>query len=134
MVLQFHRDLEELYDPAKAAAGLYPPMALLTSRKTPTVRGVIAKDRASIKTDPYEDLLWDEGECPLHSISQSYVLNLASSTGDGIVLHASSSSLPGGPDRWNKHVKGIVESNHGHVSLVGDVNSVRQCLVKLYDE
>lgn len=37
-------------------------MTLLTSRKTATVRGVIAKDRASIKTDPYEELLWDEGE------------------------------------------------------------------------
>lgn len=53
--------------------------------------------------------------------------------GDGIVLYSSASSLPGGPDRWNKHLKGVVESSFGHVSLVGDVENIRKCLVELYD-
>ncbi|ORY85950.1 hypothetical protein BCR35DRAFT_324595 [Leucosporidium creatinivorum] len=113
-VKQFHADLVDLYDPLKAEQGLYPPLVLLTSKKTPTVRGVIARSRESIKEDPYEELLWDEG--------------------DGIVLHSSASILPGGPSRWTKHLKGEVESNYGHVSLVGDVDSIRKCLVKLYDE
>lgn len=58
-MLQFQRDLIELYDPAKA--GRYPPMTIVTSRKTPTVRGILVTSREDIAREGYERLLWAEG-------------------------------------------------------------------------
>ncbi|KAK4052319.1 hypothetical protein OIO90_004400 [Microbotryomycetes sp. JL221] len=107
-VQKFYSDIDTSYDATKP----YPPIVLLTSRKTPTVRGCIMPSRSSIASTQYTDLLFDEG--------------------DGIVLYSSASSLPSGPDKWNKHVKGVVESNFGHVSLIGDLGAIRQCLHLLY--
>ncbi|GAA6015462.1 hypothetical protein JCM10207_008603 [Rhodosporidiobolus poonsookiae] len=118
---KFHQSFLDLYDPSKAH--LYPPIAILTSRATPTVRGVLASSRDKIAEEGYDKLLWAEG--------------------DGIVLYESASRLPGDPevrgkqrgqgdDRWQGHLKGVVESTHGHVSLLGDLDSVRQCLNLLY--
>lgn len=58
-MLQFQKDLVELYDPAKADR--YPPMAIITSRKTPTVRGVLVTSREDIAQEGYDRLLWAEG-------------------------------------------------------------------------
>lgn len=107
---QFHAELTSFYDPAKAAS--YPPMVMLTSRKTPTVRGVITPSYDAIAPHFYDHLLYGEG--------------------DGIVLYDSAKSLPGGEDRWNRHLVGVEESTHGHVSLLGDLDAVRRCLAKLY--
>ncbi|KAK4048407.1 hypothetical protein OIV83_004753 [Microbotryomycetes sp. JL201] len=107
-VQQFYDDIDNSYDSSKA----YPPIVLLTSRKTPTVRGCIMPSRSAIATTQYTDLLFDEG--------------------DGIVLYSSSSSLPSGPNKWNRHVKAVVESTFGHVSLIGDLSAIKQCLHELY--
>lgn len=107
---QFHAELTDLYDPAKSH--LYPPMVVLTSQKTPTVRGVLSPTYDAIKTGHYEHLLFGEG--------------------DGIVLYDSARELPGGEGRWMRHLKGVEESSHGHVSLLGDLGGVRRCLEKLY--
>ncbi|KAM0786141.1 hypothetical protein ACM66B_006949 [Microbotryomycetes sp. NB124-2] len=107
-VEKFYDDIDSSYVVSKP----YPPIVLLTSRKTPTVRGCIMPSRQSISSTQYTDLLFDEG--------------------DGIVLHSSSSSLPGSPEKWNRHVKGVVESNFGHVSLIGDLGAIKQCLHELY--
>ncbi|BGP58015.1 hypothetical protein JCM8202v2_005672 [Rhodotorula sphaerocarpa] len=120
---QFQRDLVDWYDPAKADR--YPPMTILTSRKTPTVRGVLVSSREAIAQEGYERLLWAEG--------------------DGIVLYESSTRLPGDPeldgrkrtgdplnDRWHAHLKGVVETSNGHVGMLGDLDGVRQCFELLY--
>lgn len=69
--------------------------------------------RSAIADNPYDQLLFDQG--------------------DGIVLHSSSSSLPGPPNaKWNTLVKGVVETNFGHVSMLGDLGAMRECLSLLY--
>ncbi|GAA5891620.1 hypothetical protein JCM8208_007344 [Rhodotorula glutinis] len=120
---EFQDDLIRLYDPAKAH--LYPPLAILTSHKTPTVRGVLVTSRDHIVSEGYERLLWAEG--------------------DGIVLHESAIRLPGDPevegrartgrpedDKWMVHLQGVVETTHGHVGLLGDLDGVRQGMQLLY--
>lgn len=87
-------------------------MCILSSQKTPTVRGVITDSYETIKGGDYSQLLFDKG--------------------DGIVSYVSATELPGGKDKWMKHVVGIEESSHGHVSLLGDLSTVRKCLEKLY--
>ncbi|SCV73144.1 BQ2448_7069 [Microbotryum intermedium] len=101
-VKKFYHDIDTLYDPAKAA--LYPKIALITSRKTATARGIVADSYDTISSTPYTRLLFGEG--------------------DGIVTYESASSLPG---QWNTLVKGVVESNFGHVSLLADIDSVAKC-------
>jgi hypothetical protein len=59
-VKQFYADIENGYDEAKR--NQYPPIVVLTSRKTPTVRGCMTSSREAIAREPYKDLLWDEGE------------------------------------------------------------------------
>ncbi|GAA5862117.1 hypothetical protein JCM3774_006180 [Rhodotorula dairenensis] len=120
---KFQRDLIDLYDPAKADR--YPPMTIITSRKTPTVRGILVTSRERIACEGYDRLLWAEG--------------------DGIVLYESATRLPGDPeldgrqrtgdpanDRWHAHLRGIVETNHGHVGMLGDLDAVRKCFELLY--
>lgn len=105
-VKRYRQMILESFDETKA----YPPIALLTSRKTPTVRGAIADSYEELRDTQYDRLRFADG--------------------DGIVLHASSSSLPG---PWNKLVRGVKESTFGHVSLVGDLDSIRACLRMLYE-
>ncbi|GAA5931518.1 hypothetical protein JCM10213_003131 [Rhodosporidiobolus nylandii] len=120
---KFHEDLLTLYSPSKRH--LYPPIAVLSSRSTATVRGVLSTSRETIAEEGYDRLLWAEG--------------------DGIVLWESATRLPGDPevrggkrgekeggDGWMDHLKGCVESQHGHVSLLGDLDGVRKCLELLY--
>ncbi|BGP43241.1 hypothetical protein JCM10449v2_007269 [Rhodotorula kratochvilovae] len=120
---EFQDDLINLYDPAKAH--LYPPLAVLTSSRTPTVRGILVSSREDIVREGYERLLW--------------------AAGDGIVLGESATRLPGDPevdgrertgrpedDRWMVHLQGSVETSHGHVGLLGDIDGVRKGLELLY--
>ncbi|BGP11170.1 hypothetical protein OF846_004714 [Rhodotorula toruloides] len=120
---EFQEDLVNLYDPAKAH--LYPPIAILTSRKTPTVRAVCATSEKHVAIEGYQRLLWAEG--------------------DGIVLYESATRLPGDPelagrprtgkpetDRWMAHLKGVVETSNGHVGMLGDLDGVRKCVELIY--
>ncbi|GAA6051433.1 hypothetical protein JCM3770_000518 [Rhodotorula araucariae] len=122
-VREFQDDLVNLYDPAKAH--LYPPLAVLTSSRTPTVRGILVSSREDIVREGYERLLW--------------------AAGDGIVLSESATRLPGDPevegrertgrpedDKWMAHLQGVVETSHGHVGLLGDIEGVRKGLELLY--
>ncbi|BGP27438.1 YJR098C-like protein [Rhodotorula toruloides] len=120
---EFQEDLVNLYDPAKAH--LYPPIAILTSRKTPTVRAVCATSEKHVAIEGYQRLLWAQG--------------------DGIVLYESATRLPGDPDlagrprtgqpetdKWMAHLKGVVETSNGHVGMLGDLDGVRKCLELVY--
>ncbi|BGP35145.1 hypothetical protein JCM10296v2_006975 [Rhodotorula toruloides] len=120
---EFQEDLVNLYDPAKAH--LYPPIAILTSRKTPTVRAVCATSEKHVAIEGYQRLLWAEG--------------------DGIVLYESATRLPGDPelagrprtgkpetDRWMAHLKGVVETSNGHIGMLGDLDGVRKCVELIY--
>ncbi|GAA5867660.1 hypothetical protein JCM8547_001334 [Rhodosporidiobolus lusitaniae] len=118
---KFHTNLLTLYSPQKAH--LYPPISIISSRSTPTVRGVLSSAREKIAEEGVKRLTWAEG--------------------DGIVLYESATRLPGDPevkgrkrgegdDKWMGHLKGVVESGHGHVSLLGDVEAVRKALKLLY--
>lgn len=61
------------------------------------------------------------------------------------MLYESASRLPGDPelegrkrtgdpanDRWHAHLRGVVETNHGHVGMLGDLDAVRKCFELLY--
>ncbi|KEI38565.1 uncharacterized protein L969DRAFT_95641 [Mixia osmundae IAM 14324] len=102
-VQQFRRELEEPFDPKKA----YPPIALLVSNKTATVRGVIVDGEEDIRSGNFTRLLFGAG--------------------DGIVLH-SSSQTKAMPGQWASLVKAEVRTHHGHVSLLGDLRSVSDAL------
>ncbi|SGY12059.1 BQ5605_C011g06374 [Microbotryum silenes-dioicae] len=105
-VKKFYHDIDTLFDPAKI--DLYPKIALITSRKTATARGIVTDSYDTIASTPYTRLLFGEG--------------------DGIVTYESASSLPG---PWNDLVKGVVESNFGHVSLLADIDAVARCFEAL---
>ncbi|GAA5895683.1 hypothetical protein JCM6882_000368 [Rhodosporidiobolus microsporus] len=118
---KFHSDIIDLHTPSKAH--LYPPVSVLTSRSTPTVRGVLSTSRTTIAEEGYDRLLW--------------------AAGDGIVLYETATRLPGDPevrggkrgegdDKWQGLLKGVVETQNGHVSMLGDLDGVRECVRLLY--
>jgi hypothetical protein len=80
----------------------------LTNSKIPTVRGVQVKSRKTIPTEKYDSLLYAEG--------------------DGIVTYDSARTLPG---EWGKQLKGVVETNHGHVAMLSDIAAVRKAIALL---
>lgn len=103
---QFWYQIDNGYDDSKAH--LYPPVAVITNSKIPTVRGVQVKNRKSIPAEKYDSLLYGEG--------------------DGIVPFDSARTLPGG---WGRQLKGVVETSHGHVSMLSDINAVRKAVALL---
>ncbi|KAJ5817550.1 hypothetical protein N7447_007558 [Penicillium robsamsonii] len=83
----------------------YPPAAVLYGKTLPTVYGARVVSRESIKqVDAYDDL--------------------AFAAGDGVCL-ASAAMLPPG---YRIIKGGLVKSDRGHVSLLGDLEGVGQCL------
>jgi hypothetical protein len=83
----------------------YPPIAIIASDKTATVKGCYVDSIQDIKKGDYSRLLYAEG--------------------DGIVLYESALALP---ESWKGQLKGTINSSHGHVSLLGDLKSVGQAL------
>ncbi|KAK5069604.1 hypothetical protein LTR64_008285 [Lithohypha guttulata] len=107
-VLKFKQELS--HNPTLQARNAYPPVGVLFSKNTPTVYGAFVKSREDIK---YDDA-FDE---------------LAFAAGDGVVL-ASAAQLPAG----YRCVKGgRVESERGHVGLLGDLEGVGRCLIAVSD-
>ncbi|GAA5964177.1 hypothetical protein JCM3765_005368 [Sporobolomyces pararoseus] len=104
--LDFWQQIDDGYDESKTH--LYPPFAVLTNSKVPTVRGVQVKSRETIPIEKYDSLLYAEG--------------------DGIVTFDSARTLPG---KWGRHLKGVVETSHGHVAMLSDLTAVRQAVGKL---
>ncbi|KAL9052632.1 MAG: hypothetical protein Q9162_005258 [Coniocarpon cinnabarinum] len=102
-VKQFKQELA--YDPEIDSRDVYPPAAVIYGKAVPTVFGAYVKDRESIKyADAYDDL--------------------AFASGDGVVL-ARAAQLP---DGYKATKGGVVSSNRGHISLLGDLEAVGRCL------
>ena len=87
------------------SSNLYPPAAVIYGKSVPTVYGARVASKEAIKhSDAYDDL--------------------AFAAGDGVVL-AKAAMLPPG----YKIVKeGLVQTDRGHVGLLGDLEAVGRCL------
>ncbi|KAI9672284.1 MAG: hypothetical protein M1831_002099 [Alyxoria varia] len=103
---EIKRFKEELaFDPGMEAKGLYPPTALIYGKSVPTVYGAHVANPERIKgADAYDDLLF--------------------ASGDGVVL-ARAAQLP---DGYRVAKGGCISSDRGHISLLGDLEAVGQCL------
>ncbi|GAB7361897.1 hypothetical protein MBLNU230_g1935t1 [Neophaeotheca triangularis] len=93
------------HNPAHTASNLYPPHAVIYGKSTPTVFGAKVEGREGIKhADAYD--------------------NLAFASGDGVVL-ARAAMVPNG---YQVVRGGVVNSERGHVTLLGDLEAVGKCL------
>lgn len=97
---------EELaHEPKHTAANVYPPIALMYGKSTPTVYGAKVESREAIaRADVYDEL--------------------AFASGDGVVL-ARAAMVPQG---YAVVRGGVVSSDRGHVTLLGDLEGVGRCL------
>lgn len=97
---------EELaHEPRHTAANAYPPIALMYGKSTPTVYGAKVESREAIaRADVYDEL--------------------AFASGDGVVL-ARAAMVPEG---YSVVRGGVVSSDRGHVTLLGDLEGVGRCL------
>lgn len=96
--------------PSHQENNLYPPHAFIFGKTVPTVYGARVANKEAIKySDAFDDL--------------------AFAAGDGVVL-ASAAQLPEG----YRCVKGgRVESDRGHVGIMGDLEGMGQCLEAVVD-
>ncbi|KAF1954833.1 hypothetical protein CC80DRAFT_416646 [Byssothecium circinans] len=102
-IKQFKQELAHV--PAHTDANRYPPIALIYGKSTPTVYGAKVESREAIKlTSAYDDL--------------------AFASGDGVVL-AKSAMVPKG---YSVVRGGVVASERGHVTLLGDLEAIGKCL------
>lgn len=96
---------ELAHNPAHTASNAYPPVALIYGKSTPTVYGAKVESKEAIKrADVYDEL--------------------AFASGDGVVL-ARAAMVPEG---YEVVRGGVVASNRGHVTLLGDLEAVGRCL------
>jgi hypothetical protein len=103
-VKRFKQELA--HNPAHSAADRYPPIALIYGKSTPTVYGAKVESREAIKrADAYDEL--------------------AFASGDGVVLARAAMVPPG----YEVVRGGVVSSDRGHVTLLGDLEAVGRCLV-----
>jgi hypothetical protein len=102
-VKRFKQELA--FNPAHAAANAYPPVAVIYGKSTPTVYGAKVEGRDGIRrADAYDEL--------------------AFASGDGVVL-ARAAMVPEG---YSVVRGGVVSSDRGHVTLLGDLEAVGRCL------
>ncbi|KAF2647794.1 hypothetical protein K491DRAFT_613993 [Lophiostoma macrostomum CBS 122681] len=93
------------HKPSLTASNAYPPLALIYGKSTPTVYGAKVESREAIKrADAYDEL--------------------AFASGDGVVL-ARAAMVPEG---YSVVRGGVVSSDRGHVTLLGDLEAVGRCL------
>lgn len=97
---------EELaHESRHSEANAYPPIALMYGKSTPTVFGAKVESREAIaRADVYDEL--------------------AFASGDGVVL-ARAAMVPTG---YSVVRGGVVSSDRGHVTLLGDLEGVGRCL------
>ncbi|TID17889.1 hypothetical protein E6O75_ATG10534 [Venturia nashicola] len=96
---------ELFFTPSLASENRYPPMAVIYGKSDPTVYGARVHGRDGIqRADAYDDL--------------------AFASGDGVVL-ARGAMLPPG---FRAVRGGVVASERGHVTLLGDLEAVGRCL------
>ncbi|KAL1598693.1 hypothetical protein SLS60_007833 [Paraconiothyrium brasiliense] len=102
-IKQFKQELD--HRPEHTASNVYPPIALIYGKSTPTVYGAKVESREAIKrADVYDEL--------------------AFASGDGVVL-AKAAMVPQG---YSVVRGGMVPSERGHVTLLGDLEAVGKCL------
>lgn len=100
---QFRAELA--HRPEHTSANIYPPMAVIYGKGTPTVYAARVGSRAAIAcADAYDDLVFR--------------------TGDGVVL-AREALLPPG---YHYVRDGYVSTDRGHVGMLGDLNAVGKAL------
>jgi len=99
-----------VHNPKLQERNAYPPASILFAKNTPTVYGAFVGSREAIK---YDDAFDD----------------LAFAAGDGVVL-ASAAQLPSG---YRCVRGGRIESERGHVGLLGDLEGIGQCLSAIVD-
>lgn len=105
-VKRFKQELA--FQPAIGSTNTYPPSAVIYGKSIPTVYGAKVVSREAIKhADAYDEL--------------------AFASGDGVVL-AKGAQLK---DGWEATLArgGVVSSDRGHVTLLGDLEAVGKCLV-----
>jgi hypothetical protein len=103
-VKQFKTELS--HNPYLAKSNSYPPLAVIYGKSEPTVFRARVRGRDGIgRTDAYD--------------------NLAFASGDGVVL-ARAAMLP---DGYKAVRGGVVASERGHVTLLGDLEAVGRCLI-----
>jgi hypothetical protein len=102
-VKAFKQELE--HRPEHTNANVYPPVALIYGKSIPTVYGAKVESREVIKrADVYDEL--------------------AFASGDGVVLARAAMVPPG----YSVVKGGVVSSDRGHVTLLGDLEAVGKCL------
>jgi hypothetical protein len=102
-IKQFKQELD--HRPQHTTSNAYPPIALIYGKSTPTVYGAKVESREAIKrADVYDEL--------------------AFASGDGVVL-ARAAMVPEG---YSVVRGGVVSSDRGHVTLLGDLEAVGRCL------
>lgn len=100
---RFKEELE--HRPEHTASNAYPPIALIYGKSIPTVYGAKVESKEVIKrADVYDEL--------------------AFASGDGVVL-ARASMVPEG---YSVVRGGVVASERGHITLLGDLEAVGRCL------
>ncbi|KAF2396329.1 hypothetical protein EJ06DRAFT_539968 [Trichodelitschia bisporula] len=101
-----HFKQELAFNPAHATRNAYPPAAVIYGKSVPTVYGARVRGRDGIaRADAYDDLVF--------------------ASGDGVVL-ARAAMLPPG---YRAVRGGVVASERGHVTLLGDLEAVGRCLI-----
>lgn len=96
---------ELAHRPEHTESNSYPPIALIYGKSTPTVYGAKVESREAIKrSDAYDEL--------------------AFASGDGVVL-AKAAQVPEGYDVVRG---GVISSERGHVTLLGDLEAIGKCL------
>ncbi|KAF2496823.1 hypothetical protein BU16DRAFT_342585 [Lophium mytilinum] len=102
-VKKFKQELD--FESEYAKTNRYPPIAVIYGKSTPTVYGAKVESRDTIKrADAYDEL--------------------AFASGDGVVLARAAMV----PDGYSVVRGGVVSSNRGHVTLLGDLEAVGRCL------
>lgn len=102
-VKQFKEELAFL--PEHASSNRYPPISVIYGKNTPTVIGAKVDGRQGIKhADAYDEL--------------------AFASGDGVVLAKAAMA----PEGYSVAKGGLVSSERGHVTLLGDLEAVGKCL------
>jgi hypothetical protein len=103
-IKRFKQELDHI--PAHTESNSYPPIALIYGKTTPTVYGAKVESREAIpRADCYDEL--------------------AFASGDGVVL-ARAAMVPEG---YSVVRGGVVSSERGHITLLGDLEAVGRCLV-----
>lgn len=102
-IKRFKQELDHI--PAHTDSNAYPPIALIYGKTTPTVYGAKVESREAIpRADCYDEL--------------------AFASGDGVVL-ARAAMVPEG---YSVVRGGVVSSDRGHITLLGDLEAVGRCL------